>query len=635
MLISDQHTSIQYSGMLTAQALLLLLKRWAKLDMVTENIPHKLMSHDIPRTLLGILAQTMSSQNSDGSWESKLELTAYAVLTLAALFSLPWFDFLKFEGIACMLRGKAYLEENRLQWRVAERLWVEKTVYGSPNLSQAYCLAASKVGVPPSLVSKKICDIFPSTTKKKITKLEDFFSQVPAFSSCPTWKLQLSLLQCAIYTTALKDHRYDVFPPTGSSSNEKYQDYIPFTWIGCKDVLSAPVIPRTLWDMMLVSMFNFQVDAFMETVVRKCYNGRLDELKAMISSLFDDHLKQEATCNGDDNQSATLPTSQTNGKRLATTDSLNRKELNGTQDSVTRAPHNSTTNGNGLMNGKAEPNGSSQPDRDGGTNVGCTTNGHGATNVTDTHDLSKRFKDRGETVKPILTRFINFSMQHPKVLASPAPIRRWLAHELLAFLLAHVTHMEDCDGLARASVAHGHITWTKPRTTFFNWVRTTSADHTSCPYSFVFYLCLVGEGRGSLSFNMQQLYALEDACRHLAAMCRQYNDLGSVLRDKEERNLNSINFPEFVVDDKDTAATEEELVGRKKRDLLAVAEYERRCLDRVLGELELIMDCKTMEKLRLLVQVTDLYGQIYVVSDIGIRQDNRQCHSGGEAIKAL
>jgi hypothetical protein len=134
---------------------------------------------------------------------------------------------------------------------------------------------------------------------------------------------------------------------------------------------------------------------------------------------------------------------------------------------------------------------------------------------------------------------------------------------------------------------------------------------------------------------MQQLYALEDACRHLAAMCRQYNDLGSVLRDKEERNLNSINFPEFVVDDKDTAATEEELVGRKKRDLLAVAEYERRCLDRVLGELELIMDCKTMEKLRLLVQVTDLYGQIYVVSDIGIRQDNRQCHSGGEAIKAL
>jgi hypothetical protein len=165
-------------------------------------------------------------------------------------------------------------------------------------------------------------------------------------------------------------------------------------------------------------------------------------------------------------------------------------------------------------------------------------------------------------------------------------------------------------------------------------VHTTSADHTSCPYSFVFYLCLAGEGRSALDFNIQQRYALEDACRHLAAMCRQYNDLGAVLRDQEERNLNSVNFPEFVVDEVDATITEKELIGRKKRDLLAVAEYERRCLDRVLGELEVTTESKLMDKLKLLIQLTDLYGQIYIVRDIGIWQDKGQYRSGGGAIKA-
>jgi hypothetical protein len=33
--------------------------------------------------------------------------------------------------------------------------------------------------------------------------------------------------------------------------------------------------------------------------------------------------------------------------------------------------------------------------------------------------------------------------------------------------------------------------------------------------------------------------------RHLAVMCRQYNDYGSLVRDAEEGNLNSIDFAEF------------------------------------------------------------------------------------------
>jgi hypothetical protein len=552
--------------MLVAKSFVLLLEKWAKGELDEESCAHVFIYQELPRTLLDILRKTMESQGNDGSWEAKREVTAYAILTLEPLLSLPWIDFLRPEGIACMFRGKAYLEQNRHQWRNAERIWIEKTVYGSTNLSQAYCLAACKIAVPKAIVSAKISEIFPLETMKMIDKMLKFFSGVSPFLDAPKWKLQLSLAQSATYTSKLKLHRHDIFPPMERASGEKYRQYIPFTWIGCRDHLSTPISSRTLCDMMLLSMFNFQVDAFMETVARDCYSGRLQELKTLIRSL----------CRGYTEGLVCTP-----GHR---TKILVRNELNGTANSVSKDMKS------------------------------CETEDDG--NITYVHG----YRAENESVKSTLGKFVDFALQHPKVKASPESMRRWLAHELETFLLAHVTHMEDCDAfVASADSETGCATWRSPRTTFFNWVRTTSADHTSCPFSFVFFLCLIKDSGRSLEFSLPQRYALEDACRHLAAMCRQYNDLGSVARDQEEANLNSVNFLEFSTEETIRATTTDQLVSRKKRDLLEVAEYERRCLNRILGELKEDLDSSTMRKLNLLIGVTDLYGQIYAVRDIGIR----------------
>ncbi|KAH3955393.1 hypothetical protein HBI81_039160 [Parastagonospora nodorum] len=571
------HTSARYSTMLQVQAFVRFLKKWSEDEFDVEAIPKNLVYQDVPRMLLDILAHTMNSQKDDGSWESKREVTAYAILTLTPLLSLPWVDFLKPECTACILRGKAYLENHRKEWREAERIWIEKTVYGSPNLSQAYCLAAMKVVVPTTIISAKICDMFPLEMTKKMGKMASFFAKVPPFPSAPNWKLQLSLLQSASYSAALKAHRYSIFPPLMEASDEKYQNYIPFTWIGCKDHLSTPITPKCLWDMMLVSMYNFQVDAFMETSARDCYAGRLNDLKGLICGLFsEDSMGYESMTKY---EHATTPKKMTNGVK----NGVGNVGQSGRENGIANCNDDYAMESNG-------------------------ENGH-------TNGLT----DQDEHVKKVLTKFVNFALQHPKVLASPAPMRQWLAHELQTFLLAHITHMEDCDSLAfSASSGAKAITWSKPRTTFFKWVRTTSADHTSCPYSFVFYLCLIGNGSNWLEMSIQKRYALEDACRHLAAMCRQYNDLGSVSRDQNEGNLNSVNFPEFSSKYGNVSAAS---IDTKRQGLLAVAEYESRCLGRVLGELELSMDARLMEKLRLLIQVTDLYGQIYVVRDIGIRRE--------------
>lgn len=98
-------------------------------------------------------------------------------------------------------------------------------------------------------------------------------------------------------------------------------------------------------------------------------------------------------------------------------------------------------------------------------------------------------------------------------------------------------------------------------------------------------------------------------------MCRQYNDYGSLQRDRDDRNLNSVNFPEFVSgggDDSDRSL---------KDELFAIAEYERMGLGMAMGRLKELTGVRRegerlMKAVELFVDVTDVYGQIYVLRDI-------------------
>jgi hypothetical protein len=130
-----------------------------------------------------------------------------------------------------------------------------------------------------------------------------------------------------------------------------------------------------------------------------------------------------------------------------------------------------------------------------------------------------------------------------------------------------------------------------------------------------------------------------------------YNDAGSAARDADERALNSLNFPEFASSSssssssaaapkkrthsghiKETATNDEtkngtdktkkdEGVRDPKEELLWLAGYERRGLEMAVGMLEeeLKGDERLVGALRLFVRVTDLYGQIYVLRDVGTR----------------
>ncbi|OJJ05787.1 hypothetical protein ASPVEDRAFT_137870 [Aspergillus versicolor CBS 583.65] len=259
-----------------------------------------------------------------------------------------------------------------------------------------------------------------------------------------------------------------------------------------------------------------------------------------------------------------------------------------------------------------------EPRQNGHTN-GTTTNGAGA------EDPSY------EMVYTQLSRFLKHVLHHPTVQSSSLWDQKILRRELRTYLLAHATQAEDSARLPQQQTSRSKSSETS---TFFKWVRTISADHISCPYSFAFISCLLGttstpRGGGTDCFpTAQEKYLSAAVCRHLSTMCRMYNDLGSAERDRDEGNLNSIDFPEFG---------SHESIDGKKRELFELAEYERSCYEdafKRLGNLTRAVAAKTRdgEAVRLaerrmavwtmFCEQVDLYGQVYVIKDISSRIPN-------------
>jgi hypothetical protein len=92
---------------------------------------------------------------------------------------------------------------------------------------------------------------------------------------------------------------------------------------------------------------------------------------------------------------------------------------------------------------------------------------------------------------------------------------------------------------------------------------------------------------------------------------RQYNDLGSVARDRDEGNLNSLDFSEFHENKQKNDQADAEL--------LRIATYERDCVDLVVQKLRREVDSGTVKAIEAFVSATDLFGQVYVTKDLGTR----------------
>jgi hypothetical protein len=353
--------------------------------------------------------------------------------------------------------------------------------------------------------------------------------------------------------------------------------------------------------MIVLSMLMYEADEFMETAVEQELGKNLGAVRALINHLCSTVDATPETQNG-------LKHETQNGHKLETANGLNHEIQNGHKLKTANGLNHKTQNGHKLET----VNGLNHETQNGST-------------------PGLNFVE----VERVLRKLIHHLLKHPMVVRSHPRLQEMLARELKTFLLAHVAHAEDNARLTveRAAAAtntmtNGHaIAFTSAGRTYYQWVRSTSADHTSCPFAFVFYCCLIAPPGTNPFTGPRQMYLAEDLCRHLATMCRQYNDYGSVARDRLERNLNSLDFPEFhaglVTDvgqsEKESDTTQQE--QRIKADLMWIAEYERAGLKSAIAALSCVsIDSRTMKALRVFVNVTDLYGQIYVQKDIGVQR---------------
>lgn len=525
--------------MLCAQSLGRLLQQW---DCHNVPITEDMLYKRVPLVLTQILRHAMQTQEIDGSWEhGSCEITAYAVLTLSNLVTLPWMTKFRESHINLAIeKGKDYLRENHHRWNDAQHIWVEKVTYASKVLSKAYCLAAMKASPCKYSWSQNIQDSTRLPTKS-ITNLTTFFFHLPLFSKVHNQEtmILMSLSESYLFLPQLRCNIPAIFP-RNDEAESRYLEYIPFSWISCSN-FATQADSALLMDMMVISVLNYQVDQYMEAVIANDYATNFQPIRDLICTLGEEERNCEAS----------------------------------TLAPITKSKKNA------LGDPSREPRG-------------------------------------------VLSDFVAYITSHPAVTRQSPTMRHHLVLSLRTFLHAHLTQLSDN---ARLSTLRA------PSIPYYEWVHTTSAAHTSCHYSFLFFCCLInltpGPWENEECFTtVRQKYLAQDVCAHLATMCRMYNDFGSVRRDREENNVNSVDFSEFqhrtnsneLPEDK----TDEERRKRmgqeedkKKADLFWLANHERECLEQAFAKLEESgIKSRTKDMLRLFIRVTDLYGQIYVARDL-------------------
>lgn len=549
--------------MLLTQAFSTLLRQWDKGKLT--SLPAKLVDERVPVVLTQTLAKTIYQQSAEGSWGNhSCEVTAYAILTLVCLVNMPQIHLLEPRVMSAIEKGKKYLGSNKRQWKDPGYVWVEKVTYSSAILSETYCLAAMSV-VPSPYEWTSVAKKSAGAQARAIYKHAQFFQTLPIFNQrqAVDWITITSMVESFLFVPKLRQNTLDIFP-RDEKAEKSYLEYIPFTWVGCRN-LGRNTNPWVLWEMMILSKLNYQADAYMESVVGPLCEENLPVVIEIITRLCSDPF---------------------------------RSELSHTAAFVDQAYKSAKKRRRSISPAAAS-------------------------------GLDLRAPGRVTEMERVLRRFVKYVLTHTSVQCSPPAVQTQLRHEIRRFLLAHVKQIQDnMQNSIQRKTTVSEKTATPNYRSYYDWVHTISADHTSCPYSFVFFTCLISEPGEECFQTTKQKYLAEDLCRHLATMCRQYNDYGSIARDREEHNLNSVDFPEFhhslTAQTEDTTATNElsggpgEAEVARKTNLLWLAEYERECLNTAFSRLEkaLVKRPTIVDSLKLFIDVTDLYGQIYIKRDI-------------------
>jgi hypothetical protein len=91
-----------------------------------------------------------------------------------------------------------------------------------------------------------------------------------------------------------------------------------------------------------------------------------------------------------------------------------------------------------------------------------------------------------------------------------------------------------------------------------------------------------------------------------------------VARDLAENNLNSLDFAEFGGLQANRDGSTSDTARKAKNELMNIAGFERSCMDIAMQQLVKVLgeENPVMTQMQVFVDVTDLWGQVYVLKDL-------------------
>ena len=222
-----------------------------------------------------------------------------------------------------------------------------------------------------------------------------------------------------------------------------------------------------------------------------------------------------------------------------------------------------------------------------------------------------------------LDSFVKYLWNHAKVQAASIRDRKQLIVNLRLLLLTHLTQVEDNQKLQTpngkeqplptASVANG--TSDSNHGSLFRWVQTISGFHTGGGVAFWFLMCLISSGSDVFESSTAN-YVAEELSLRLCVQSRLQNDFGSLERDREEGNLNSRDFLSSNSKKPHHDKAQNGVLDSSRDEILSIARYERRAVERLLHEeLPTLCDTTTIKALEVFTAAVDMYGEMYVLKD--------------------
>src|SRR5271169_2933334 len=212
--------------------------------------------------LFQILTRTLQQQNEDGSWGKfgSREETAYAIITLSNVDSLPFVTPVAGQIESAISRGRKYLKSvnalDEIQLSPRDYIWTGKISYGVENVCHSYVLAALNTAVPQHLLGPRVAALV-NVPAKRLSSFAKFYARLLMFAGVPTWKVKAWLIEGYLFLPDLEKMKMGVFSRTGEE-DEKYFEYLPFSWTGPSGLENLNAGAQVLFDMMMLSMVNYQ-----------------------------------------------------------------------------------------------------------------------------------------------------------------------------------------------------------------------------------------------------------------------------------------------------------------------------------------------------------------------------------------